>query len=394
MAPLERGSLPAVKKTADSADNDRMGGTRHLLRPILALLVVALAATLLSIPARAGGGDPIGQMEVVVDHMEAAMAQILDEFEWRLETAETSDQQWSAYIDAVAAVEYMRDYKLGALAEIAGNDPELQEAREHYSAIINEIADETLQQLAEMYEGAIPPVTTTTIAPPPSSTTTTTTTVPSSTTTAPGSTTTTTRPRNTTTTNPHQNTTTTSTTAPSAPASTPPTSTVPPSTLPATSDSTTTTAATATSEAAPPPPPTTTTAPSLFDGGGGAGSFAAVNESLAAEQIGTLDAESARLDVAEAEQSATPINLALATAFDAQAGLMDGTLMMVDYVGTSLPGPVAAPVIGIVAVFEMIVRALLSGTQAFVGPALVFAVYAGYRSLVTFVAFRRTGAAV
>ena len=360
----------------------------------MALSIVALAATLLSIPARAGGGDPIAQMEEVVGHMEDAMDHVIDEFEWKLQEARTEDEQWAAYIDCVAEVEYKRDYKLNAIAEIAGGDPELQEARELYSAMINELADETLQELAEMYEAAEPPGTTTTITLPASSTTLPelpTTTLPESTTTT-HQTTTTTRPRNTTTTKPHQSTTTT--TSPALPTP-PPSTTVPPTTAPASSSSTTTTIAPSTGDAtAPPPPSTTTTVPSLFDGGSGnAGAFAAVNERLTGEQIESLDAESARLD-AEQTESSTPIDLAVATAFDAQAGLMDGTMLMVDYVGSSLPAPVAAPVISLVAVIEMIVRALLSGTQAFVAPAMVFGIYAGYRSLLSFVSYRRAGARV
>jgi hypothetical protein len=354
-------------------------------------MVVALAATLLGIPARAGGGDPIAQMEAVVEHMENAMAQVIDEFEWKLEEAETEAEQWAAYIDCVAEVEYKRDYKLNAIAEIAGGDPELQEARQYFSAMINELADETLQELAEMFEDAVPPSTTTTITLPASTTTLPefpTTTVSESTTTT-HQTTTTTRPRNTTTTKPPRSTTTT--TSPASPTP-PPSTTVPPTTAPASSTSTTTTTSPATGdEAAPPPPPpsTTTTVPSLFDSGK-AGAFAAVNERLTGEQIESLDAESTRLDA----EAAKPAALDLAVAFDAQSGLMDGTMLMVDYVGSSLPAPIAAPVISLVAVIEMIVRALLSGTKAFIAPAMVFGVYAGYRSLLSFASYRRAGAAV
>lgn len=61
--------------------------------------------------------------------------------------------------------------------------------------------------------------------------------------------------------------------------------------------------------------------------------------------------------------------------------------LVVDYAAVRLPRPIAAPVVGALAVIEMVMRALLSGTQAFVGPALVFGSYATYRSIVT--AWRR-----
>lgn len=361
-----------------------MGNVAILKRPLLALIVVALAAALIGMPARAsaGAGGPLDQMDAVVDHMEDAVEAILADLEWQLANAETEADQAAAYVNATNAIQAKRQQKSAALADIAGKSPALRAAMVPFQIEINEIADEALEEAAELLEDADPPElpTTTTSIPLP---TTTTITIPRSTTTTVHSSTTTTRPRSTTTTTTQPAATTTTkpappptTQPPATPGATAPPVTSPPTTVPAAGSTTS----------------STTTNPGLLasagsDDGTGGSSLSDLGV-RSGDQSGVLESD---LSALRSPDEKAP-NLDVLTSFEIQASLMDGTGLLVEYVGSSLPGPVAAPVISIVAILEMVVRALLSGTQAFVAPALVFGLYSAYRSLVVIVARRRQGA--
>lgn len=367
----------AIKIFGPDADIGVVGNVAMLKRPVMALVVVALAAAIMGLPARAsaGGGSPLDQMEEVVAHMQSAVADILGDLEWQLENAPTEDAQWAAYVNAVNSIESKRQQKLAAIANIAGKVPPLQEAKIAFQAEINEIAAQATEEAASLLENADPPELPTT-------------------TTVPLPTTTTTVAESTTTTQPRQSTTTTTTKpAPTTTTKPPPPPTTQPAAPPTTAAPTTTPAppTTVAQASVPSSPTTTTTVPGLLASAGGGGSGGSSLSDLGVR----LDGTGASNDESAASPTASPdgLDLQVLTSFQAPPGLMDGTGLLVEYVGSSLPGPVAAPVISVVAIFEMVVRALLSGTQAFVGPALVFGLYSAYRSLVVVVARRRQGVA-
>lgn len=361
----------------------------------LALVVLLLLGVAMSAPVLAHTGD---DLEAVMEEYTYRSDAKLVWLEQNLAAAETDEQRLGVYQTARDALVWYADDAIDDLFLIAGSHPELVEQAEGLAELVEEMEQDYLDQAELLYESSTGgsstttssttttvPQTTTTVKTKPSTTTTTrptTTTSPSTTTTSPSTTTTSTPPQTTTSTTmpAPPSTSSTTTTVPTTTTSVPPTA--PPSVLDTTTPLVIPPSLVFTpsrSSEAPPPNTTSTTTP---DAGpqeaastesvsppGSEGFLAAFGDPLPSEaDNGFAGGFTALLE--------NPSQDLVAGIRSVESLPVTGMLM--GYVPASLPDGLAVPVVGLLAIFEMILGALVASFQQLGGPLSAAGVYLAY----------------